>query len=117
MQLASGIRTTRLLQHWIGDVLGTVSRDCHKAGEPLLSALCVRTTDGSVGPGYGIAVVENFGGEPPDDLDMHAAEERLQCYQYFGAELPPDGGKPALTKQLATCPPEGEAADVSKAGR
>ena len=100
VQAESGIRTRRLLQHWIGDVLGTVARDCNAAGEPLLSALCVRS-DGSVGPGYAVAVVENFGGEPPDDLDMHAAEERLRCYCYFGAELPADGGRPALTKQVA----------------
>jgi hypothetical protein len=100
VQAKSGIRTRRLLQHWIGDVLGTVARDCHAAGEPLLSALCVRS-DGSVGPGYAVAVVENFGGEPPDDLDMHAAKERLRCYRYFGAELPADGGRPALTKQVA----------------
>jgi hypothetical protein len=100
VQAESGIRTRRLLQHWIGDVLGTVSRNSHAAGEPLLSALCVRA-DGTVGPGYGIAIVENFGGEPPADLDMHAAEERFKCYQHFGATMPEGGGRPALTKQVA----------------
>lgn len=100
VQAESGIRTRRLLQHWIGDVLGTVARDCHAAGEPLLSALCVRS-DGTVGPGYAIAVVENCGGDPPEDLDMHAAEERFRCYQHFGAAMPADGGKSALTKQVA----------------
>ena len=100
MQVASGIRTRRLLQHWIGDVLGTIAFDCHKAGEPLLPALCERS-DGTVGPGYATAVVENFGGIAPDDLDMHAAEEWLRCYRHFGAELAPDGGRPALTKQVA----------------
>lgn len=100
VQAASGIRTRRLLQYWIGDVLGTVSHDCNESGEPLLSALCVRS-DGSVGPGYAIAVAENLGGDQPDDLDMHAAEERLRCYRYFGADLPLDGGTPALTKQVA----------------
>jgi hypothetical protein len=100
VQTESGIRTRQLLQHWIGDVLGTVARDCHAADEPLLSALCVRA-DGSVGPGYGIAVVENFGGEPPEDLDIHAAEERFKCYGHFGARLPADGGRPALTRQVA----------------
>jgi hypothetical protein len=49
VQEESGIRTRRLLQHWIGDVLGTVARDSHAKGEPLLSALCVRA-DGTVGP-------------------------------------------------------------------
>jgi hypothetical protein len=100
VQSQSGIRTRRLLQHWIGNVLGTVASECHTAGEPLLSALCVRA-DGTVGPGYAIAVVENLGGEPPEDLDMHAAHERFNCYQYFGAMMPADGGRPALTKQVA----------------
>ena len=33
------------------------------------------------------------GGPLPGDLDMHAAEERLRCYQSFGADLPPGGGE------------------------
>ena len=99
VQTESGVRTRRLLQHWIGDVLGTVARECHAKGEPLLSALCVRS-DGTVRPDTGVAVVENFGGEPPEDLDMHAANERFRCYQYFGASMPPDGGRPALTRQV-----------------
>ena len=32
---------------------------------------------------------------------MHAAVERLACYRYFGAQLPPDGGKQRLTPQVA----------------
>jgi hypothetical protein len=100
VQSVSGIRTKSLMTNWIGDVLGAVSRGCHAIGEPLLSSLCVRA-DGTVGPGYAIAVVENFGGEPPEDLDMHAANERLSCYRHFGAELPSDGGTPALTPQVA----------------
>jgi hypothetical protein len=100
VQQASGIRTRRLLQHWIGNVLSTIAANCHDSGEPLLSALCVRS-DGTVGPKYGVAVVENFGGDVPDDLDMHAAEERFQCYRHFGAEMPEDGGSPALTKSVA----------------
>lgn len=100
VQVASGVRTKRLLQHWIGTVLAVIAVDCHKAGEPLLSALCVRS-DGTVGPKYAAAVIESFGGEAPEDLDMHAAEERFRCYEYFGALLPEDGGSPALTQQVA----------------
>jgi hypothetical protein len=100
VQSESGIRTKKLLTHWIGNVLGTVAHNCHVAGEPLLSAFCVRA-DGTVGPGYAKAVVENYGGEPPEDLDMHAAIERFNCHRHFGAELPPDGGSPALTPQVA----------------
>ena len=64
----------------------------------MLSSLCVRT-DGTVGSDYGEAVLEREGAVPAD-LDLHAAEERLACYRYFGADLPPDGGKPMLTRQL-----------------
>lgn len=65
-----------------------------------LSALCVHS-DGMVGVGYSQAIMDNYGGPLPTDLDMHAAEERLRCYQSFGADLPPGGGKPALTPQVA----------------
>lgn len=100
VQEATGIRTRVLMMNWIGQVLGWASRQSHRQGQPMLSALCVHS-DGTVGEGYGEAVAENYGGSPPADLDMHAAEERLHCYRYFGAELPPGGGTPALTPQVA----------------
>jgi hypothetical protein len=37
----------------------------------------------------------------PEDLEMHAAEERLRCYRYFGAAMPSDGGRPVLTREVA----------------
>lgn len=97
---ATGYRTRMLIHYWIGDVLGRVARTCHARGEPLLSALCV-DAQGSVGPGYGVAFAETYGGEIPADLDDHAARERLACYRRFGAVLPGDGGVPALTPRLA----------------
>lgn len=97
---ATGYRTRMLINYWIGDVLGLVASACHAQGEPLLSALCVDST-GSVGPGYGGALSETYGGEVPTDLDDHAAGERLACYRHFGAELPTGGGEPALTPMLA----------------
>ena len=99
VQELSGIRTRMLLQHWIGDLLGLVSDECRSAGEPLLSSLCV-TSDGTVGPGYAkvISWVETEGGKDVDDL---AAEERLRCYEHFGATLPADGGRPSLHPTLA----------------
>jgi hypothetical protein len=45
-------------------------------------------------------VIENYGSAPAD-IEMHAAEERLRCYQFFGADLLPGGGVPALTAQVA----------------
>lgn len=100
LQSVSGIRTRRMTHSWIGDVLDEVSRQCHRNGEPLLSALCVRQ-DGSIGAGYSIVLAEAYGGATPDDLEMAAAEERLRCYRHFGAPMPADGGSPALTPAIA----------------
>ena len=100
VQFQSGVATRRLIQHWIGRVLGSVAAACHAAGEPLLSSLCVNA-EGSVGPGYNVAILETYGPPEPEDADRHAAEERLKCYVCFGATLPPGGGVPALTPKLA----------------
>lgn len=100
VQHVTGVRTRVLLMNWIGQVLGGISRISHQRGQPMLSALCVHS-DGTVGDGYGQAILENYGDTPPGDLDMHAAEERLRCYRSFGAELPASGGVPALTPQVA----------------
>jgi hypothetical protein len=100
VQHETGIRTRMLMHYWIGDVLGRVSRECAARGEPLLSSLCVNA-EGSVGPGYAGAV-EDVTGEKPADPDDHAAIERHRCHQYFeAADLPSDGGTPALTRQLS----------------
>lgn len=100
VQNKSGIRTKQLIHYWVGKVLGVVAIDCHQLHEPLLSSLCVRQ-DGSVGAGFGAALDETYGGTRPDDLDLAAAEERLKCYLHFGAQMPPDGGRPTLTPMLA----------------
>lgn len=100
VQGATGIHTRVLPMNWIGQVLAGASRESHRRGQPMLSALCVHS-DGTVGDGYGKAIAENYGCEPPRDLDMHAAQERLRCYQLCGAVLPPGGGEPALTSQVA----------------
>lgn len=99
VQETSGITTRQLMHYWIGGVLGRVAKDCHARGEPLLSALCVRG-GGTIGDGYSWAIAETYGGEPPADLELHAAEERLKCYRHFGATLPPDGGRPGFTPQV-----------------
>ena len=99
VQSHTGIRTKQLMNHWIGDVLRLVTEECGRRDEPLLSSLCVNTA-GSVGEGYA-ASVNGVRGEQPTDPDTHAANERLACYRFFGAELPADGGRPALTAKLA----------------
>jgi hypothetical protein len=100
VQKQSGIRTRQLTHYWIGKVLALVSTDCHRLNEPLLSSLCVHQ-NGSVGAGFGLSLEEAYGGAKPADLDLAAAEERLKCYGHFGAQLPEDGGQPALTPMLA----------------
>lgn len=106
VQEESGVTHNGLIMNWIGDVLGRVIDVCNRNGWPQLTSLCV-TSDGTVGPGYRFALMAAEGissGMPPegepqglDDLDEHAARTRLECYRFFGAELPPDGGKPSLT--------------------
>ena len=98
VQVSTGIRARKLMHHWIGDVLGRVSAECHDRGEPLLAALCVQK-DGTIGAGYGVALVKISGGAPPDDLELQAAEERLRCYRHFGAVMPADGGRAQLTPE------------------
>jgi hypothetical protein len=99
VQASTGIRTRKLMHHWIGDVLTRVGSDCHTRGEPLLSSLCVQK-DGAIGDGYGVALAKNGGGDPPTDLELQAAEERLRCYQHFGATMPADGGRAQFTPEV-----------------
>jgi len=99
VQWRTRIRTTQLIQHWIGDVLTRVAVDCAARDEPNLSSLCVNA-EGSVGDGYTLAV-ETATGARPADGDRHAAEERLRCYVFHEAVgLPADGGSAALTPRL-----------------
>jgi len=99
VQRAAGIRTGMQVRHWIGGVLERLAIDGAQRQEPMLCALCVQL-DGTVGDGYAGAI-EVTGGAQPADLDQHAAEERLACHRHFGAKHPADGGRPALTPQVA----------------
>jgi hypothetical protein len=100
VQWITGIRGTQQMHYWIGDVLRRVSVECHRRGEPLLSALCVGS-DGGVGERYATAVGATTN-DLTDDVDDHAAVQRLACYRYFEApDLPTDGGSAALTPQLS----------------
>jgi hypothetical protein len=98
VQQHTGIRTSLLMRNWMGDVLTLVAQDCGRRKEPILSALCV-TAEGLVGDGYA-AAIRTVRGESPADSDQHAAVERLACYRHFGADLPADGGRPALTPKV-----------------
>lgn len=94
VQASTGIRSRSQMRNWIGGVLGQVVDRAAAEGLPSLTALCVKQ-DQSVGDGYRY-VLEVAGLEIPEDLDQHAAEARLECYKYFGAVIPSDGGVPAL---------------------
>lgn len=99
VQDRSGIRTRSQMRNWIGSVLGKVAEGCRSRDEPPLTSLCVHQ-DGTVGVGYAF-VLELAREKIPDDLESHAAQARLNCYRFFGADLPADGGRPALTAKVA----------------
>lgn len=100
VQDLSGVRTSQLMQHWIGDVLNRVARECRSRDEPNLASLCVNA-QGSVGLGYAASTGTEAGAQP-EDLDNDAAKERLACHRHFEAtNLPADGGVHALTSQVA----------------
>ncbi|MBO1419709.1 hypothetical protein J0670_34535 [Streptomyces sp. FH025] len=102
VQQASGVRTRIDQRHWIGKVLALVVREAHRRGDPPLTALVVHAADGKVGAGYQDVLA--VAGQPPlaDEMDreQHAAAARLACYRHFGADLPADGGIPALAPRL-----------------
>jgi hypothetical protein len=100
VQRRSLIKTTQLPTHWIGDVLGRVSEECARRGEPFLAALCVDAR-GQVGAGY-VTSVEQLRGPITGDPEEHAAHERLDCYRHFGATLPEGGGEPAYAPVART---------------
>ncbi len=96
---ATGIRYDAQL-YWLGKLLGPLVARCAREGLPPLTSLVVHA-DGTVGSGYR-EVLEVAGEQVPDNLDLlddHAAAARLECYKFFGADLPPGGGVPTLTPQ------------------
>ncbi|MFF0545683.1 hypothetical protein ACWEVD_25005 [Nocardia thailandica] len=99
IQERSGIRTRVKWQHWLSVVLDRVTERCHRDNEPPLSALCVRKNQ-TIGTGYRY-ILEVAGLPIPDDLEMHAAAARWQCYQHYATDLPADGGLPTLPPKVA----------------
>jgi hypothetical protein len=114
VQRRSLIKTSQLHTHWMGDVLGRVSEECARRGEPFLASLCVDTR-GHVGAGY-VTAVEQLRGPMTTDPDEHAAHERLDCYRYFGATLPEGGGEPAFVPAAKTADSAAARAPRARAG-
>lgn len=102
VQRRSRIRTRQPHRHWLNDVLYRTMVDNDERGEPFLAALCVDAT-GRVGSGYA-GCVEHLRGVRVADADEQAASERLSCYRWFGAELPPGGGEPGPLPQPFSVP-------------
>ncbi|WP_245745673.1 hypothetical protein [Nocardia altamirensis] len=99
VQEASGVHTGAPTRTWMDAILRKIARRCHKAGEPPLIALCVRQNH-TVGDAYKY-MLELAGLPIPEDLELHAAYARWQCYQHYGAEMPADRGVPPLTPKVA----------------
>lgn len=98
VQEQTGIRTTMLLQNWVGPLLRRVASRAGRDGEPMITALCVDTAQ-RVGPGYA-AAVQDREGALPIDAEQHAAEQRLLCYRKWATDLPADDGSAVLTPRV-----------------
>lgn len=99
---ATGVHTGQQLNYWVGDVLASVISACSERGLPELSSLVVHAGDGMVGSGFNAVLLRSGRKriEDPYELEMAAAEERLNCYRAYCLDLP-DERKPQLTKEYA----------------
>ncbi|MCX4093152.1 hypothetical protein [Nocardia sp. alder85J] len=97
VQEMSGVRTGAPRRTWMDAILRKVARRCHSAGEPPLTALCVRANH-TVTDSYKY-VLELAALPVPDDLEVHAAYARWQCYATYGTDVP--AGIPPLTPKVA----------------
>jgi hypothetical protein len=98
VQALSGVRTREPAAAWVDDVLDAVGVECIARDEPLLSAFCIGA-DGHIGARYEKLAI-SVDASAVNDIEMHAAKQRLEAHRYHGAIVPVDGGKPALPPQL-----------------
>ncbi|ROR65788.1 hypothetical protein [Agrococcus jenensis] len=99
VQQRTGISTNQPAPEWIGRVLGSVAADAEQRGEPRLASLCV-TAERRVGDSHPGA----SGLLDARAREQRAAEDRLECYRAFGAELPADGGTPSVLAPVLSRP-------------
>lgn len=91
IQASTGITTNQPAEEWIGRVLSAVAADAEQRGEPRLTSLSL-TSERRIADDYpGVA-----DGTDARTRERVAAEDRLECYRAFGAEMPADGGTPTL---------------------
>lgn len=83
---------------WLPEVLSLVVRVCARAGEPPLTALVVDARTGEVGAAYEeVLTLLGLDTLSAQERENQAAEDRLECYRTFCAELPPDAAaQPAV---------------------
>ncbi|MGW6331656.1 hypothetical protein [Nocardia rhamnosiphila] len=94
VQEMSGVHTDAPTRTWMDAILRKVARRCHNAGEPPLTALCVKRNL-KVSDSYKY-VLELAALPVPADIETHAAYARWACYAAHGADVPADGGTPPL---------------------
>jgi hypothetical protein len=99
VQDVSDVRTRMLIGNWSGKLLERVAQLAADGGEVPLTSLCVHQ-DGTIGVGY-LRAPKSVDVDPSADVDELAAAHRLLCYRKYATDLPPNGGQPALTPQLA----------------
>lgn len=99
---STGIHTKQQLNYWISDVLGKTIGKCRERGLPELTSLVVGAGSGMVGPGFNEVLRRQDRDEisDPYDLELAAADERLECYRRYCADLPADA-KAQLTREYA----------------
>jgi hypothetical protein len=86
------------IRNWSTRVLRRVIRICEEQGHPQLTSLVVRSSDGGVGDGFKGALrgADRDRIDEPHQLEVVAAEERLNCYRRYCPDLPEDA-EPTLT--------------------
>lgn len=115
IQERSGVTTTKVVRSWLGGTLELVVDRCLTEDIPPLTSLVVRRDTGMVGDMYDAVLTATGAGLIEDEMkrEKHAAQSRLECYQWANAaDLPADGGRAALTPKLAA-----SAARKAKANR
>lgn len=99
VQERTGVATNQPEPEWIGRVLGLVAADAEQRGEPRLTSLCV-TAERRVGDSHPGAST----GLDARTRERVAAEDRLECYRFFGATMPADGGTPTVLAPVLSRP-------------
>lgn len=79
---------------WVGQLLELVAMQAVRTGDAPLASLCVQS-DLTVGDRYRrVLAVSGVAVGAADDVELRAAQDRLECYRRYADDLPEDGGSP-----------------------